>query len=169
METVRAHFLRLDEVAFPALIGAVGTYVIWDGRARARATYLGEGVLLERFAKHAGRFAWPFGGFVAVTGDWTSARSKRDAEILEAVLLVIADDTDRLPIHNRSPGKVSRIRRVFQSHGTLRIRVTGLDPLMIPEQARPLQAPKVATVRFVAPEEPYTVEHPWRRRRLLLP
>jgi hypothetical protein len=167
METVRAEFHRLSDIAFPALIGAVGTYVIWGGRAQARATYLGEGVLLERFAKHAGRFDWPFAGFVAITGDWTSGQAKEDAEILEAILLIIADHTDRLPTHNQAPGKISRVHRILRSHPTLRVHITGFDPLMIPEQARPLASARVATIKFVGEGRPYEMDHPWRLRRRL--
>src|SRR2546422_1561587 len=143
MQTVRAEFYRLDELPLPMLIGAVRTYVIWDGRAGGRSTYLGEGVILERFTKHASRFAWPFAGYAAITGDWTTDKAKGDGEIIEAVLLAVAADTDRLPTHNEAPGKVRRIHKIFRSHGTLRIRVTGYDPFLIPEQSRPLHAARL--------------------------
>ena len=168
METIRAEFCRLDELPLPLLIGAVGTYVIWDGKAQGRATYLGEGVILERFAKHASTFAWPFAGYAAITGDWTTDKAKGDAEIIEAVLLAVAAATDRLPTHNEAPGKVRRIHKIFRSHGTLRIRVTGWDPFLIPEQSRPLEPAKVATVRFVGDGSPYELTHDWRQRRRLL-
>ncbi len=166
MEIVRADFLRLDEVPLSALIATVGVYVIWDGKARARPTYIGEGTILQRVAQHASRFTRPFDGYLALLGDWSGNRPKRDAEILEAVLLAVAEETDRLPTQNRSPGKMRAIHRVFRSHGTLRISVTGYDPLLIPGQARRTTAAKVATVRYIADGLPYILEHDWRLRRL---
>jgi len=166
MEIVRAEFFRLDEVPLSSLIGAVGVYVIWDGKAQSRPTYIGEGSILERVGQHASRFTRPFDGYLAVLGDWSAKRPKREAEILEAVLLAVASDTDRLPTQNRAPGKMREIDRIFRSHGTLRIGVTGYDPLLIPGQARASTRAKTATVRYVADDLPYILEHDWRLRRL---
>src|SRR5215510_16115796 len=87
MEIVRAEFFRLDEVPLSSLIGAVGVYVIWDGKAQSRPTYVGEGTILERVGQHASRFTRPFDGYLAVLGDWSANRPKREAEILEACCL----------------------------------------------------------------------------------
>jgi len=166
MEIVRANFLRLDEVPFSALIGAFVVYVIWDGKAQSRPTYIGEGTILQRVGQHASRFTRPFDGYLALLGDWSAKRPKRDAEILEAVLLAVASDKDRLPTQNRAPGKMRAINRIFRSHGTLRISVTGYDPLLIPGQGRSSTKAKIATVRYVADGFPYILEHDWRLRRL---
>src|SRR2546430_10167294 len=120
MEIVRAEFFRLDEVPLSSLIGAVGVYVIWDGKAQSRPTYIGEGTILERVGQHASRFTRPFDGYLAVLGDWSAKRPKREAEILEAVLLAVASGTNSLPTKNRAPGKMREIDRIFRSHGTLR-------------------------------------------------
>jgi len=166
MEIVRAEFFRLDEVPLSSVIGAVGVYVIWDGKAQSRPTYIGEGTILERVGQHASRFTRPFDGYLAMLGDWSTKQPKREAEILEAVLLAVASDTDRLPTQNRAPGKMREINRIFRSHGTLRIGVTGYDPLLIPGQARASTRAKTATVRYVADGLPYILEHDWRLRRL---
>lgn len=166
MEIVRADFARLDDVPLSELLGVVGVYVIWDARAVARPTYIGEGTILERIGQHASRFSCPFDGYLALLGDWSAAKTKRQAEILEAVLLAVAKDTDRWPTQNKAFGKTHGIDRVFRSHGTLRINVTGFDPLLIPGPASRLGRPKVATVRFLADGFPYELQHDWRLRRL---
>jgi hypothetical protein len=166
LRIVTAEFLRLTTVPVPALVGAVGVYCIWDGRARAKPTYIGEGTILTRLSQHAGRFSWPFDGYVAITGDWSQAKAKSEAEILEAVLLYVAADTDRLPTQNRAPGKTTGIRRTFKRHGVLRINIKGLDPLLRPEQSRPFAGSKVATLRYIDDSLPPFIEHDWRLRRL---
>jgi len=62
VRVIKAEFRRLDEHSLPSLIGAVGVYVMWDGQARARPTYFGEGTILKRLAEHPTRFALPFDG-----------------------------------------------------------------------------------------------------------
>jgi len=166
MEIVRAAFERLNDVPLSDLIGVVGVYVIWDGRAVARPTYIGEGTILDRIGQHASRFSRPFDGYVALIGDWSSAKAKREAEILEAVLLAVARHTDRWPTQNKAPGKTHGFERVFRSHGTLRINVSGYDPLLVPGRTPRLTSPKVATVRYLADGLPYELEHGWRLRRL---
>ena len=148
MKTLGAEFVRLQEFSICDLIGAVGVYVIWDGKARARPSYIGEGVILERFSKHAGRFPWPFDGYVAITGTKDSGEAKRDAMVLEAVLLSVSHDTDRFPNHNESFGKTTHVVKILRSHNLLRIRVTGLDPLIAPGQAQKLSNAKVARIRY---------------------
>jgi hypothetical protein len=97
MHVIRAECFRLDEASVAGLIGAVGVYVIWDGQARARPTYTGEGTILSRLAQHSGRFARSFDGYVAVLGDDSTKAAKRAPCIVEALLLAVAEDTDRLP------------------------------------------------------------------------
>ncbi len=166
MRIVRATFQRLSDVSVTDLIGAVGVYVIWDGKARARPTYIGEGTILQRLAQHAERFAWPFDGYVAITGDIGTVTAKHEAEILKTVLLAVAADTDRLPNNNKAPGDTRAIGKIFRSHNTLRIRVSGYDPLGIPWQARQMNGSKVATLRILDEELPPSLEHQWRLRRL---
>src|SRR5438132_6724667 len=105
MRVIKASFQRIVETILPDLIEAVGVYVIWDGQARARPTYLGEGTILKRLAEHSTRFALPFDGYIAILGDLSSRTAKRESEIVEALLLSVAYETDRLPFHNQAPGK----------------------------------------------------------------
>jgi hypothetical protein len=48
-------FWKFGEIHLSDLIGAIGVYVIWDSRAKARCTYIGEGLILKRLADHAQR------------------------------------------------------------------------------------------------------------------
>jgi hypothetical protein len=168
VEVIRAEFLRLTEMPAIGLFGLTGAYVIWDSRARGRPSYVGEGVLLTRLAEHASsaRFATPLDGYVAITGRRDSARAKRDAEILEAVLLKVADHTDRLPTQNLAPGKLKSLDRLLRRHPTVRIRIQGFDPLGIPQQARPLARAKTAHCRYLHEERAVEIDHNWRLRRL---
>lgn len=165
MRIIKAPFDRIDEIRLPDLIDAVGVYVIWDGQSRARPSYIGEGTILKRLADHSSRFAKPFDGYIAILGDKSSATAKHEAEIVEALLLAVAEETDRLPRHNVAPGKSHRIEKVFRSHGVLRVSFTGYDPLGVPWQARRLASPKVVRLEdlglgFVE------MRHSWRLRRL---
>ncbi len=40
MYTIRAKFERFREVNLSDLIAAIGVYVIWDARSKARPTYI---------------------------------------------------------------------------------------------------------------------------------
>jgi len=86
MRVIKASFQRIVETILPDLIEAVGVYVIWDGQARARPTYIGEGTILKRLADHSSRFAKPFDGYIAILGDTSSGTAKHEAEIVEAVV-----------------------------------------------------------------------------------
>lgn len=148
------------------LAGAVGVYVIWAGRSIARPTYIGEGTILKRLGDHVGRFPQPWDGFIAVTGDVGQPTAKRVAEIVEALLLEVADRVDRYPTENSAPGRMSRINSIFRSHGVLRVWVKGYDPLGIPWQGGRLKQAKLIRLEdldragmFIA------VQHTWRTRR----
>ena len=164
MRVIKAEFPRLDEHSLPGLIGAVGVYVIWDGQARARPTYLGEGTILKRLAEHSTRFALPFDGYIAILGDLSSRTAKRESEIVEALLLSVAYETDRLPVHNRAPGKTTGLQRIFRSHGVLRVSVSGYDPLGIPWQGGRMPSPKVLRLEDVGLGL-LEIRHDWRLRR----
>jgi hypothetical protein len=44
--TIYPDFQRFPDVNLIEMIGATGGYVIWDARAKARPTYIGEGNIL---------------------------------------------------------------------------------------------------------------------------
>lgn len=165
MEIVQAEFMRFDEVALSSLIGAMGVYVLWDGKSRVQPSYIGEGAILERLAQHAKRFAWPLDGYVAVMGDWSTLRTKRQAEVVEAVLLLVAGDTNRTPVHNDAAGKLTAVRTLLRGHRRLRVKVIGRDPLQSPWRSQRLAGSKWATFTVERGHADYMLDHEWHRRR----
>jgi hypothetical protein len=167
MHIINAHFERLSDISVLMLLGEIGVYVLWNGRAKARPSYIGEGNILNRLVTHHDRFAKPFDGFAAVLSyqaiPWQ--RAKADATILEAMLLAVAEDTDRMPSTNIAPGKLRDLDDILRSHGRVRINVTGLDPLRPPEERPNLVTKKCIVLRFDK-EEDFEVRHDWRLRRL---
>jgi hypothetical protein len=166
MHTIDVHFQRFSDIAVPDLFGAIGVYVLWRGRAIARPSYIGEGNILSRLVTHHGNLPNTFDGFTAVLSDLviSSQRAKANAEIVEAMLLWVADETDRSPSSNRAPGKLRALDDIFRRHGTVRRNVSGMDPLRPPEERPLIQGRKVITLRF-AGNGLSAIEHDWRVRR----
>jgi hypothetical protein len=74
MHVIDACFRRLSEISIPDLLGEIGVYVLWSGRAKARPSYIGEGNVLSRLVNHHDRFSKPFDGFAAVLSRADTAR-----------------------------------------------------------------------------------------------
>jgi hypothetical protein len=171
VHTIYAVFERLREANLAELIGATGVYVIWDAQAKARPTYIGEGNILKRFCDHANRndrgFAHPWDGYVAIIAGSTHSVHKSESTIVERLLLDVAKDTDRAPRVNIHPGHLNRVINLCRDE-TLRIAISGYDPLMPPSEARPLARQKEIKVRIIS-EQDYEVRHSWRLRKLRRP
>jgi hypothetical protein len=164
MKVINAEFKRLCDMALDRLPGAIGVYVLWSSKSWVRPTYLGEGLILERFAAHAGKFPIPLEGTISILDNGTQKAIKTNAEIVEALLLYIAEEIDRFPSQNKNVGKHGQIEKVFTSHGVLRIRITGYDPLLGPRSSR-MNKEKIITLqtnRFGEIE----LSHPWKLRPL---
>jgi hypothetical protein len=166
MYTIYADFHRLSRCAVPDLLGELGVYVLWDAYAKARPTYIGEGNILRRLVEHENRFTRPIDGFAAVLSrDGASRqRAKSNCTIVEAMLLSVAEQTDRKPAVNVAPGQLRALTDIFKKHGTVRISVTGLDPLRPPEEEPILASTRRITLRETS-SGMIAVEHPWRNRR----
>lgn len=171
MYTIYATFQRFRDVDLAALIGATGVYVIWDARAIARPTYIGEGNILKRFTDHVKRdnrrFAHPWNGYVAIIAGSTRDVHKSESTIVERLILDVARDTDRTPQVNVHPGHLSRVLALCR-HEMLRIAVSGYDPLVPPAESVPLSRVKEIKV-WTDDQETYELEHAWRRRRIRQP
>lgn len=163
MYSLKIHFERFDDVLLYRLVGSLGVYVIWDSQAQARPTYVGEGEILKRLTSHATRFATPWNGYVAILSGTTPRILKAEARAVEYLLLRVALETDRSPAGNSHAG-AARIVRSFAQDGLFKVRVTGFDPLLPPRESRPLQRPKVISVR--SEDKGLLIEHDWRLRRL---
>jgi hypothetical protein len=166
MHIITAEFRRLSDLTIPDLLGEIGVYVLWDGHAKARPTYIGEGNVLQRLVRHESRFAKPLDGFAAIltNRNQTWQRAKADGTIVEALLLRVASDTDRSPAVNVAPGQLRALDAIFGQHGTVRINVTGCDPLRPPEELPILARPKQIILRD-SRDGDLEVQHDWRLRR----
>lgn len=167
MYTINATFFLFDEIPLSSMIGATGVYVIWDGQARARPTYIGEGTVLKRLADHAAhgtrRFCLPWNGYVAFIAGSTRGVHKCESQAVERLLLDVANDTDRNPMVNAHPGSAS-IVEYFCKGEMLRVAVRGYDPLIAPKEARPLT--RVKEIKAWQDGANYGLDHDWRFRRL---
>jgi hypothetical protein len=166
MYTIDVDFRRLSRYAVPDLLGELGVYVLWDAYAKARPTYIGEGNILRRLVEHENRFTRPIDGFAAVLSRNGASyqRAKSNGAIVEAMLLGVAERTDRKPAVNVAPGQLRALADIFKKHGTVRINVTGLDPLRPPEEEPVLSTTRRITLRKT-PSGMIAVEHEWRKRR----
>jgi len=161
---ITATFERLQDVSVDQLFGATGVYVLWTASAKVRPTYFGEGYLLDRFSCHVPRFGAGVIGSLAILGDDDTWRPKAAAQIVEHLLLYVADLVDRKPAQNKSPGIRAGVQKVFRRHGVLRVRIEGVDPLRDPVlSSSRLMEPKVIELRDAGPEG-IDVSHDWNRR-----
>lgn len=162
MKVIKAKFERLSDVTLDRLPGAVGVYVLWSGKSRVRPKYIGEGVILKRFAEHVGNMSLPLKGVISILGYTSQKEIKTNAEIVEALLLYISYEVNRFPTTNRNIGKHSRIDKVFKRHGVLRIRVIGYDPLRNPKSPM-MNKEKFITLRANKYNE-IELKYPWKLR-----
>src|SRR5947208_11190156 len=129
MESISITFKRLPDLTFDWLCYAVGVYVLWAGKSIARPTYIGEGDMMDRLRKHRRRFPRPIDGYVAILGENEARTTKRHGEIVEAVLLAIAEQVDRYPTHNKKGGKLGYLNKFFANHATVKLVFDGYDPI----------------------------------------
>ena len=114
MHVIHANFELLSEVPVTELFGFVGTYVLWDGQARVKPSYIGEGNLLKRLVDHSRDYATPLNGYIAVLGEAKRKKAKRDAQILETALLEAAAATRRRPPNKSAGRKATKHRQGVQ-------------------------------------------------------
>lgn len=154
MYVIKAHFQDIHEISFGACLDEIGVYVLWSLNAIQRPSYIGEGDVVSRVAKHMTDDDKPFAtnnsiaGCVAIIGrEKQRVSRKRDAEIVERTLLDAADRLGVPPSHNKVGGKIASIDRRGEVHDTIRVSVSGMHPLR-------------EGVRL-----PSTVQLTWRRSR----
>lgn len=166
MHVINADFRRFPDWSVSDLLGEMGVYVLWDGLAKRRPTYIGEGNILKRLVEHEGRFTKPLDGFCAIlSGPGISPqRAKSTGTIVEAVFLRVAEETDRTPSVNVAPGQLRALEDIFRQHGTIRINVSGLDPLQPPENSPRIREVKRIILRARKNGE-VELEHEWRYLR----
>jgi hypothetical protein len=153
MVPIRADFRRFTAVTLQELIGAVGVYVLWSSHSCVKPTDIGEGELLTRINAKSKVLARPLDGVLAILNH------KVEAEITEAILLDIAEEVGKRPPRNRASGKWASIEGVFESHGKIKLYVSGKDPLKHPT-APILREPKL--VELIDQDDSIDIIHPWR-------
>jgi hypothetical protein len=168
MESIHCRFARLSDISVDELLHAYGVYVIWSGKSQARPSYIGEGDIWSRLGQHRNRFPRPVDGYATIIGDEYTAATKRNAQIVEAVLLAIGEETDRYAIHNARGGNLVKLDKLFDRHGVVRIYFEGNDPFLEPGTGRPIEGKRTVSITL-DDEDNFTVNHPWRLRRLRLP
>ena len=160
-------FSKLHEMYISDFLCAVGVYVIWDAKAKARPTYIGEGNILKRFTDHVKRdgrtFAHPWDGYVAAVKGSTRDVHKGESKAVERLLLEIADAIDCCPSANIHPGHSSSVLSYCQNE-QLRVVISGYDPFLPPRSSKIMTRPKVINVR-AGDDQPYDIAHDWRSRR----
>ena len=169
MHVIDAVFRRLTDCSVPDLLGELGVYVLWDGMAKRRPTYIGEGNVLKRFTDHVERDGrksrHPWDGYVALIRGSTRNVHKEESKAVERLLLDVAEDAGRNPRANAHPGSSSAVMG-FCRDETLRVEVRGCDPLVSPKS--PVQSKKEIKARATG-EDSYDLEHDWRHRRTRAP
>lgn len=171
MYKIEVKFFKLHEISVPEFLRAVGVYVIWDAKAIARPTYIGEGNILKRFTDHLERdgkpFAHPWDGYVAAIEGSTKGVHKEESRAVERLLLDVASEINCRPHENRHPGHASSVLNHCQDE-QLRVAISGYDPFLPPHSSKSLRLPKVINVRATNGES-FDMIHDWRRRRTRQP
>lgn len=161
----KVFFDKFSEITLEKLLDyPIGTYIIWDGKAKKRPTYIGEGNILSRFNGHRKRFAFPLDGYIALLAN-DEKKAKINAEILEALLLFIADVTNRYPNANKADGKWKGLNNVFDDHGVFKISLYGYDPFSHPKKSRYVENPRIIRVTIILDDDgndAFDVQHEWR-------
>src|ERR1035437_3819060 len=135
MHSVKTSFIRFSEISLFDTLGSIGTYVIWDQDSENIPCYIGQGAILNRLNSHNIRFSPPLDGYIAIFGhddEKNAQKHKFDAELLEAALLIIAKQTQRLSKNNIQDARIGIIEKPFKNHGTIKFFLDGFDPFSPP-------------------------------------
>jgi len=168
MHTFQAEFIRFTEATMHQVLGAIGVYVIWDSKADNIPTYIGEGEILSRFViSHNAAFKPPLDGYIAITGykeqKVAEVRdAKEHAQILEAMILWIADQTGRLPSVNRKQSGMAAVAKKLGKENLLRVSLSGYDFFVHPARSKNLDGDK-KIIRIHDVGDGFLIEHKWRR------
>ena len=155
-------FEPFSKIHISSLLGKVGVYILWDTRAHNRPTYIGEGLILERFCKHRETFGTEFDGYVGVTGDTTRKYYKEHGELLEAVLLWISERIGKFPTRNKQKNYKSPIESQFkESERVLNCPIIGADFFEHPDSPKNLRKKEIKISR--KNDNYFLLEHPWKK------
>ena len=126
MYSIKLNFRPFNKITHEEILGSYGVYILWDSTAKVKPTYIGEGYLIDRLSEHY-KDRRSFKGLIAITKD------KKDAEIAEAIILLVAEQINRSPSQNIKAGKLfSHVNNIFREHGKLKITISGRHPFKKP-------------------------------------
>ncbi len=167
MYTLEAHFHSLENLNVSEFLEHKGVYVIWCAKAEVAPSYIGEGSVIKRlhdhFSANGGRkFPKPIRGYAAIPFHDGDASTKNDALIVEALLKLVADDTDRETRHNIKRGAFSAVHKHFEDHPTVCVNITGFDPFWHPKKPKTLAVRRWIKARKDGDD--FSWETNWRRR-----
>jgi hypothetical protein len=166
MYTLPIVFRSFEDVTFSEVLNTAGVYVIWDSQAKAKPSYIGKGDLIARMAWHDHNFASPIGGYFGAIEEIGRRWVDDECLIVEALLLKIAEETDRWPNHNRKSGSLSTVERIASKHnGYIKVRVSGHDPFSPPKRSQELNHAK--EIRYFDRNGEWWLEYDWKLRKLL--
>lgn len=155
----KVKFHKFSEISLYDCVGTIGVYVVWDDKSRLIPTYIGKGKLFDRLASHHLKFRPPLDGYVAIFGEIGEIRADQLAEMLEAMLLLAADETNRLSENNKQGGRLAKIKEYLKRHNLVRALITGYDPFSPPRCARYLPDNKKFLRAFIGENGSVEIEH----------
>ena len=164
MYGIVAEFARFEDISFAEVLRGTGVYVIWDSQARVKPSYIGKGDILSRLSSHDSKFASPVRGYLTIIGNSGMKAEDKDAMIVEAMLLEVARQTDRWPIHNKKAGGIRLLQRVFETSGVVRVTIKGCDPFGPPHAPRYLEGSKQIWFELDQ-NRVIDVQHDWNYRK----
>ncbi len=116
-------------------LNSIGVYVIWNNENDIAPTYIGNGRLNGRFPAHISKLKLDesyieYVGLIYTDGSKRDTKyAKIEAEIVEALLLKVASDTDRWPRKNTNEGNMKSVEKKVDEYGLVRVIIRGYDPL----------------------------------------
>jgi hypothetical protein len=162
---INAAFERFRDVNLYQCVGTIGVYVVWDDASEQSPTYIGKGNLFNRLESHHSKFEPPLDGHVAILGELGDRKADHDAEILEGMLLWVAEQTGRLPENNRQRARLAKIKEKLKKHRLVRARLRGRDPFGPPHTRQLVSGDKKFIRVFLGKDGMPDIEHSWRRLR----
>lgn len=133
MHRIDVNFIRLSDVRLDRIAeGLIGVYILYSGHSRSSPTYIGEGVILDRFHAHLHNkemyLTKPISGVMAIIGNKFRKYWKEQSQIVEWALLNIAFETNRKPARNMKPGNSSIVIKYILKYNKIKIYCSGIDP-----------------------------------------
>jgi hypothetical protein len=155
----KVKFQRFRDVSLHECVGIIGVYIVWDQNSNLIPTYIGKGNLFDRLDSHHSKFKPPLDGYVAILGEVGDSKAGQHAEMLEAMLLFAADETNRLSKNNRQGGRFAKTKKQLRRHSIVRALITGYDPFSPPRFRRLLSGNKKYFRAFVGDNGSLEIEH----------